>query len=505
MIYNDAMNILHEIISSIDTNFKWTQPLSDTFLQKLQKRHSVEDLTQNSSKINRAFVNFFKPYGSVTFRYSSTPKIVCEFFAYDVAPSKSSYLKSLINVIVVNKIQVVHAYENNDNQIYINTFIYSKLQEIAMKIEEHVNKKELVRYAIIQAFHLHEHDRVLIHKDHILITFQKHHDKASKKLPQEQRFDGLDEDRLVHYYNKVFKERLVEDFLHTILLELFQDKLDFSHISNAMYEKASLSYIKDAITDSLTTILKNHAKDASGLAGYIFRKHFEEVHKQMAEHILEGLYHDDSNIINFLQYYDGHTIKTENHSYTAPLIQNSAQTRWNITTMKSIVILSLHPQEFYEKIKDNYLTLQKSIHHDNDKVEHLKTTVIEQLVLLKEKSTYLKKLEHFINAVDTEYAHVKTESEKKQLLKKHRLKYKQYQKEYQTNNLEYLQEELDLKENKRNINKLDKRIQKERDSIVSVKADLKMMKKNVSVQRKGYKELLQSLTIALMQRKREIK
>ena len=91
-------------------------------------------------------------------------------FTYKLKPKNSVILSKLVDIILLNESLIEDNYNDKDDQFLIPKKLFAKIYDFVKNIKnEKINKKELVKYAVREAFELKESDIVIIQKEKIFI------------------------------------------------------------------------------------------------------------------------------------------------------------------------------------------------------------------------------------------------------------------------------------------------------------------------------------------------
>ena len=372
----------------------------------------------------------------------------------------------------------------------------------------------LLTLSIHEALQLNTQAVVTPLKDHCIIKIFQKYDQLSNKTDlapksinkNEQRFNGYDEDELKEHYTLIFNEIIsLDDFLELVLVDIFNNELNFHSITNEFYEKNALAIIKKTIATKLTRFVNNNEDYLCGLAGYIFRIYFITVHEKIAFYLLKQLYLKDLKIIHFLEYYNKKSISLGAKFYNIPIIKNEKGDMWNLTAITSISGLWLKPYTKYEEVYTEYNNLLKSNEQEIRLMEILDKKIEPLSQEVRSLSNGLKKITTFIKSFENKLQSLKTKEERDSLKKMNNKKYLHYQEQYNTYLPPYKEKKSKLEKmiHKRQLHEHNK--EKNNSLLTQYKSDLKQLEKNYVMHQGSFDAILHALTNALIQRKKLIK
>ena len=362
MNIEELKSYLKENLKAPSLDFSWSEEDNRNFFRFIEESADADYLRkkENLLQIREAFASYFAPVGYILFRIKNN-QIRVKVFPYTVKPEDSKNIDEIVNIICENQNAILNNYKGKNDQIYIEGRLRDAIYEYVNSIEEEqISKKELVRFSVRKALELKEEDLIILKTDCIFIKLC---DSTKKRIiaKNEQntianRYNGIDEEEMIAFYNEHFSTKENENFFH-IIAKLFVKKyLLEAKISNQDYEKKVFPYIQSIITELLINMFDNCEDFFKGFAGYVFRRHFEEVFENIAEMILLEIAASNEYIIEFLKYYSLDVIVLNGKKYKIPNLETSGELKWNVMSMLSIV-------KVYEKAN---LAI-KSMQHEIDK------------------------------------------------------------------------------------------------------------------------------------------
>lgn len=368
MLISKLKTYLKTTLDAPSIDFKWSDEDNEKFFLYLNELITLESISDNDIQktIKQAFKEYFEPVGYILFKMSQT-QLRIKIFPYKIEPKDSANLDAIIDIIVENEDSIEYNYNNKEDLICLQKDLTLKLVHFVNKIDnEEINKKELLKYAVREAFELNENDIVIIKNNQIFIKLL---DSSSVREVKEEekntiagRYNGIEEDELVSFYNDFFLKEINVDFFQ-IVAEQFVDiyMLD-KKIDNSAYEKYVFSIIQSIITEHLTSSFDhNNNSFFKGFSGYIFRIHFKEVFGHIANLVLSEMISSNNYIIDFLKYYSLNIVVVDGQKYKVPEIEAENGLKWNVVSMISVVKVYIKTKISLEDIKDKKYQLIEAL------------------------------------------------------------------------------------------------------------------------------------------------
>jgi len=412
LIYQDTKRFLKRHLKRASKSYEWQGRDNFLLLEFLQNRYSDKELGQNASEIKEAFREFYENIGTISFSFDVKVGVHYKIEPYRVSPRSSQHLMPLIKLIRDNRRAIEYPYQGREDQIAllgkIRRYINAEIADTA----ESVNKKELVRYAIKEALELDQRD-VVIHlkRKYIVKIFHKNKFLSDQvtdvKLidTNERRYMGYSADDLANHYDEFFTDVVLEDFLGSVMTQLFATKLNFEEITNRYYEKNVLSLIRDTIAVELMVYISENDEYLKGFAGYIFRKNFMSVHEFMAIELFEKISKKDKNAERFLNYYTGKIFIENGKRYEMPKLTTPNGERWNITSITAISTMWLRSREQLDKQKVKLNNLLEEFYDYEEYYKRLEKELFSHIVALNTLTKEFKALEKNISEVSMKFKH----------------------------------------------------------------------------------------------------
>lgn len=277
--------------------------------------------------------------------------------------TKSIYINNIMDILEANEDCIEENFNNKEDLVAINKKLRDKIFLFLKNKDEGINKKELVRHILREYFELQERDIIVIRDNDIIIKLldeqSLHEVTEEEKNTIANRYNGINEDDLVSFYNDIFLQEDSEDFFFFIAQEYVNKHLIFKRLDNQNYEKNVFSSIQNIITDQLVEDFDHNEEFFRGFSGYIFRIHFKEVFEFIAELILIKLSESNDYIIEFLKYYSMSVVIVNGKRYKVPEIQASNGWKWNVSSMAPVIKVYVRAEEILDKLNKNINLLEK--------------------------------------------------------------------------------------------------------------------------------------------------
>ena len=409
MSNSDISLYLKENLKYPSLDFNWSDQDNDDFFTFINRHFSNDYLKEreNLLEIKQAFKDYFEPVGYILFQIKNF-KIKLKVFPYQEEPQNSQDMDRLVDIICENEEFVQYDYNGRSDQILIQNELKDKIFAFVKTLEnERMCKKEFIKIAVRKSFELEENDIVMIKTESIFIklceSVPKREILESEKNTIANRYNGIDEKSLSdfnaeHFSNK--NDRIF--FIH--VAKIFVDKyIVDKKINNNNYEKYAFAYVLAIITQQLIATFDNCEEFFKGLAGYIFRIHFEEVFANVADAILAEVAISNPKVIDFLQYYSLNTVVEGGVKYKVPIIEAQKGLKWNVVSMLSIVKLYIKTRAKYQmiaseltKMEEETIALSKDglnpVEFNKINMEEIKQLTNELIGLEREMEKYYDSL-----------------------------------------------------------------------------------------------------------------
>jgi len=329
-------------------NFQWSQEDNEKFFKHLDENFPKDYLRtkENLLKIKQAFKNHFEKVGYILFTFKNK-QIRLKVFPYNIKPQNSKYIDSIIDIIDENDNLIEYDYKGLENQILVKDALINKITIYLQKQEdEHVNKKELIKYTIREAFELEDNDIIMFKQGNIFVKVVKNIKRKQvgedEKNTIANRYNGISQDELEDFHEEFFANGENQNFFHLVARIFVEEYFHDKKIDNLIYEKNGFAYIQEIILEEVSALYDDDDGGGDddeffkGFSGYIFRIHFKEVFGYIADFILIEISLSSSYMSDFLKYYSLNIIVLNGEKYRVPTLDAGNGMRWNVISMLSI-------------------------------------------------------------------------------------------------------------------------------------------------------------------------
>jgi hypothetical protein len=370
MTYLDLKLYLKKNLKSPSLDFIWSKEDNEQFFTFIKENSKADYLKKNKNllQIKQVFQDHFESVGYILFQIKDF-HIKIKILPYTLEPKDSVNVDAIIDILEDNKNLIINDYNGQYNQILIKEELQKKIFEFVQKNEnEKINKKELVKFAVREAFELKDSDIVMIKQESIFIKlFDIQNEEEllfSKKNTIADRFNGIDVEELKAFNKEYFSDKESKGFFK-LVAKLFVDRYFLGKtIDNEEYETNVFAYIQLIIYGQLTDTSDYSDDFFKGFSGYIFRIHFKEVFEGIAELILAKIATANSYMTKFLKYYSLDIVVFNGVRYKVPNLVAQNGLKWNVVSMLSIVKL-------YTKTKSSINITNHSIDIKEDEISEL--------------------------------------------------------------------------------------------------------------------------------------
>jgi hypothetical protein len=367
MLYSKLKIYLKTNIDKPSIDFKWSNEDNKKLFFYLNDHYpdiSFSD-TQNQQKVKQAFKEHFESVGYILFKMSET-QLRIKVFAYRIEPKDSVNLDEILDIIDDNEDLIEYNYNGKKDLICIQKELTLKLSHFANKItNEEINKKELLKYAVREAFELYESDIVIIKNNQIFI---KMFDYGSMREVSEDekntianRYNGINEHELKSFYDNFFLKEENKNFFYSVAEQFVDIYLLEKKIDNVIYEKYAFSFIQSIITERLISSFDHNDEFFKGFSGYVFRIHFKEVFGYISYLILSEISSSNRYVMDFLKYYSLDVVVLNGKKYKVPMIEASNGLKWSVSSMISIVKIYIKTEISLDKILEKIYNLEEEL------------------------------------------------------------------------------------------------------------------------------------------------
>lgn len=358
---------LKTTIDKPSVDFKWTTEDNKKLFSYLNDHFPDLSLADSEcqSKVKQAFREHFESVGYIIFKMSDT-QLRMKVFPYKIEPKDSVNLNAIIDIIDENEDLVENDYNGKEDLICIKKELTLKLSHFINRItNEEINKKELLKYAVREAFELYDSDIVIIKNSQIFIKLFDYGN--IKQVSEEEketianRYNGIDEDELKSFYDDFFIKEENKNFFYSVAEQFVEIYLLEKKIDNIVYEKNAFSFIQSIITEKLINSFDHNDEFFKGFSGYVFRIHFKEVFGYISYLILAEISSSNRYMMDFLKYYSLDVVVLNGKKYKVPMIEASNGLKWSVSSMISIVKIYIKTELSLNKILEQVYKLEDEI------------------------------------------------------------------------------------------------------------------------------------------------
>lgn len=411
MQFQKLKTYIKTVVGTPTIDFKWGSEQNQKlllYIDKLFKSSSLLD-KEIQKVIKQAIREHFEPIGSVIFKITEDTLRI-KIIPYKTEPKNSLNLEAIIDMIEQNDDLIEHNYNNKDDLICLQKELTLKLTHFVNKINnEEINKKELLKYAIREAFELYKGDIIIIKNSQIFIKL--FNESSVKEISEEEkntvanRYNGLDENELESFYNDFFLKEQNKNFFYFVAEEFVDTYMLEKKIDNFAYEKHVFSLIHSIVTEHLISSFDKNDSFFKGFSGYIFRIHFKEVFNHIANLILSELSASNRYIMEFLKYYSLNIVVLDGKKYKVPEIEASNGLKWNVVSMMSIVKIYIKTEISLETTREQIEELEdsaKELYINSLSPVEYNSNITKEMEKISQNIIYLtKRLNIYASSLDT--------------------------------------------------------------------------------------------------------
>ncbi len=237
-------------------------------------------------------------------------------------------------------------------------------------------------------------------------------DVPSKREGVANRYNGYTPEEIEESYKVIFVrgDGNIIHFLHGTLQHLLQTKLNFREITNKFYEEQALKIVQTAIEDELSNYGSFEKDYRLGIAGYLMRKHFQEIHELMARELIKAIYENDKNANDFLLYYNGDIVLRNNEKYKIPAIMTEDGRQWNNASLIGICNLWMHAKQKKQKLEHQLSDTEVKLQQLKAKLENIEPKIQKQEKIIIKIEKQLEVTEKLYHELQKKLNHLKKAS-----------------------------------------------------------------------------------------------
>lgn len=366
-VYNETKTFL---LNQFGYPPKETPTMTDSLTKELYNtlfENFQPDLVRaKRPEIKQAFEDIFQTKGKVSVIFKGFDRIGLKVLPYKLRQNDCPLLPALSSIIEKNEELIEYPYNGRDDQVFIPPELVDELFFVIESSEENVNTKELIKTSLKKSLELGERDLVLFKQASIIIKIFQKVERLNSQTAEpkqadknERRFNGYDPKELDNIYKELFEESGTSLFLSGVFSYVTANSFTLTKLTNERYEQEALQTFLDAIAMELKLLIDNNNDDyIEGLSKYIFRLHFFDLHKMLAEKMIELYLKDNINVKKFIEYYNGATVFLGRKRYQLPEILDANGNKWNSSSLH-IVAKQFGKEKINYKLTKNLIVEEK--------------------------------------------------------------------------------------------------------------------------------------------------
>jgi len=368
MVHEELKIYFDSNLSTPSLSFEWSEDDNTELFNYIEKKYPVDFLKDKSNllQIKQALKDYFESIGYILFAYKNKT-IRLKIFPYTVEPQDSVNIEAIVEIIHLNDDLITYDYKDITNQLLVQKALIHKIHHYLIDAEEeNVNKKELIKYCVREAFELEENDVIIYKQGHIFVKIVEEKEiieNVESKIAK--MYNNIDEEELLEFDIEFFSDEQNKDFLKLIAKIFVQKYLIDKKISNDSYENNAFEYIQKIIFEEITSLYDDDDTEFfKGFAGFTFRRYFKDIYEHIAELILLEVALSNPQISEFLEYYSLNAIVMDGRKYRVPTLDAGNGLKWSVISMLSIA-------RIYTKTENNIKVLEEELKEIDDKIEEL--------------------------------------------------------------------------------------------------------------------------------------
>jgi hypothetical protein len=351
------MTYLQTTYSNPKLDSVWTPEDNENFLIFIKKNLPKNYLSQDENKqtVEQTFKDYFENVGHLIFQLKDN-KINFKVLPYKIHAEDSAHLDEIVDILQKNKSLIELNYHNNQNQILIAEELKKKFDEFINHHDEQINKKELIKHVVKIGLELKDNDIIIIKDDKIFIKLVSQMKKTSVSEKDKNtiagRYNGIEENELISFYDEYFSKEQREDFFQLVANTFGNRYFIDGMIDNTEYEKYAFKYMQDIIIELLGQNFDSDEEFFKGFSGYVFRIHFHESFEYLADFILHELIASNDKVIEFLEYYALQVVVINGEKFRVPELRSDDDLTWNITSITTVAKTYIKAKDIIDGFED---------------------------------------------------------------------------------------------------------------------------------------------------------
>jgi hypothetical protein len=334
MIYLGIKYHLRTHLPKPTTSFIWKTSDNEALFKYLHTKFSAEDLekSRNRLEIKQAFIDYFEPIGYILFKLKHD-QVLLKVFPYKIDPVNSTHLNELTSLISDNLTLIDFEYKDNKNQIMIKGKLRRNIFLFVDQIDdEHINKKDFIKYAIKHVLKLDEHDLIFVKKRQVFIKKFQATEKSEKEHSQ-----AISSNELELLYKEYFDEETKDELIYTISQKVFQNLFIDRHVNNAFFEANVYQVLQEIILQELVEFPHKSSDLKESFSTFIIKNNILPIFKLLSEQLLSKLASKNPHVTQFIKYYSGNLFVEDGKQYKSPALLSQDGTKWNPALMQTLI------------------------------------------------------------------------------------------------------------------------------------------------------------------------
>lgn len=333
MIYQNTLEFLADRFPKKSELDRFSLTDTQDLYKQLEQEVTREEILAKRNDIRRAFLDHCSDVGGCMVLFRGLDAIGVKITPLETLGEKTSQFFGLIRTLKEAQ-NGVYATSGREDLLVVDEALCQKLWELVRSHSPAVDGRDAVRRALRKAYGLSGRDAIIFLNRRVYVRLFVEPEKQTYGKV-ERRFGGLPPEELERLKNEIFKDS-VASALQEILNGLLEKELNFSVVTNELYEKGSLLWIQAKIVDHLQGRMDHDREVLEAFAAYLLRENFQMIHEELAQALLEKVMEGDDGAERFIKYYSGDVAVFEGQKYRLPEIIDRTDMRWNFSTIKAV-------------------------------------------------------------------------------------------------------------------------------------------------------------------------
>ncbi len=226
----------------------------------------------------------------------------------------------------------------------------------------------LTRLQTQPIFNLSERDIIFFLRERIWVRYYT----PPGKVPEgrDKRYAGESQEELMSIYQSYFPNGMWED-IESVIAEVLEEKLNFSFIDNATFNKTFIPVFRGMIEVLLIDSLSVEERGKiEGFTGFILRKYFDRILLYTAKNLLGFVENRDKNAETFIKYFSEDVIIDQNGNKVQKYaIVDFKQQKWNYISIYSILLQYKQAKLRMHSQKELVATAREQVHQTEEEIK----------------------------------------------------------------------------------------------------------------------------------------